>query len=117
MYTISKDFHFSYSHQLCNLPEGHQCARLHGHNAIVKVELTSDTLNEHGFILDYGELKPLKQYLDDHFDHRHLNDVVDFIPTAENLAKHLYEWCVAEGWPVSGVGWSETPKTWAWYRG
>ena len=43
MYRISKEFHFSASHQLTDLPADHQCARLHGHNYIVVVELNSDT--------------------------------------------------------------------------
>ncbi|MFD0858935.1 6-carboxytetrahydropterin synthase QueD [Roseovarius aquimarinus] len=117
MYRITKEFHFSASHQLFGLPEEHQCARLHGHNYIVVIELTSETLNRHGFIRDYLELAPLKRYIDDELDHRHLNDVLgDDCVTAERMAKHLYEWCAAR-WPeTSAVKVSETPKTWAEYR-
>lgn len=115
-FTISKEFHLSYSHQLTGLPEGHQCARVHGHNAIVRVTLESRRLNDAGLILDYADLSPLKTYLDDCFDHRHLNDVVDFNPTSELLCHHLYAWCLNQGWPVKLVEWSETPKTWASYR-
>jgi 6-pyruvoyltetrahydropterin/6-carboxytetrahydropterin synthase len=115
-YTISKRFELSYSHELRGLPEGHQCARCHGHNAVVEVELSARYLNDVGFVLDYGELAPLKQWLDETMDHRHLNEVVSFNPTAELLAHHVGLWCHAQGWPVSRVGWSETPKTWAyWY--
>lgn len=114
-YTISKRFEFSASHTLADLPPEHQCARLHGHNIVVEVELTAQDLNPVGFVLDYGELAPLKRWLDDSFDHRHLNDVVDFNPTAENFARHIHQWCAARGWPVTRVGWSETPKTWAHY--
>ncbi|HUM68046.1 MAG TPA: 6-carboxytetrahydropterin synthase, partial [Chloroflexota bacterium] len=39
MYTISKQFHFSASHQLNGLPLEHQCARLHGHNYEVELIL------------------------------------------------------------------------------
>ena len=60
MYRITKEFHFSASHQLSHLPDNHQCARLHGHNYIVIVELASKTLNAEGFVRDYGELKALK---------------------------------------------------------
>ena len=45
MYRITKEFHFSASHQLSHLPDDHQCARLHGHNYIVVVELASASLN------------------------------------------------------------------------
>lgn len=115
-YTITKDFELSYSHQLDGLPAGHPCARTHGHNGIVRVELASDTLNEIGFVVDYGDLAPLKAWLDRTFDHRHLNDVIPFNPTAEQLAAYVHGWCVAQGWPVRAASWSETPKTWATCR-
>jgi len=62
MYLISKEFHFSASHQLDYLPESHQCARLHGHNYIVVVELASESLNDDGFVRDYTELSLFKDY-------------------------------------------------------
>ncbi|MDE1904869.1 MAG: 6-carboxytetrahydropterin synthase QueD [Rhodospirillales bacterium] len=119
MFTISKTFDFSASHILDGLPEGHQCGRLHGHNYKVEVVLEGMALDERGFVMDYGDLAPFKAYLDDTFDHRHLNDLPAFHgvnPTAENMARHLHDWCRAEGWPVARVGVSETPKTWAWYE-
>ena len=73
---ITKEYSFSASHQLKDLPETHQCARLHEHNYVVRVELASATLNSHGFVRDYQELAPLKAYIDDALDHRHLNDVL-----------------------------------------
>jgi 6-pyruvoyltetrahydropterin/6-carboxytetrahydropterin synthase len=117
MYRITKEFHFSASHQLFGLPDDHQCSRLHGHNYIAVIELASDTLNAHGFVRDYLELAPLKRYIDDALDHRHLNDVLgDDCVTAERMAKHLYDWCAAR-WPeTAAVRVSETPKTWAEYR-
>ncbi|TJZ93456.1 6-carboxytetrahydropterin synthase QueD [Paracoccus gahaiensis] len=116
MFRISKEFHFSASHRLDHLAADHQCARLHGHNYIVVVELSAPDLNADGFVRDYHELAPLKAYLDGQFDHRHLNDVLDMPSTAENLARHLFDWCRAR-WPeTSAVKVSETPKTWAEYR-
>ena len=116
MYRISKEFHFSASHQLAHLPADHQCARLHGHNYVVVVELASDQLNSDGFVRDYHELAALKHYIDDDFDHRHLNDVLTVPSTAENMARHFFDWCRAR-WPeTAAVRVSETPKTWAEYR-
>ncbi len=116
MYRISKEFHFSASHQLAHLPADHQCARLHGHNYVVVVELASDQLNSDGFVRDYHELSFLKAYIDEVFDHRHLNDVLSVPSTAENMARHFYDWCRAR-WPETlAVKISETPKTWAEYR-
>jgi 6-pyruvoyltetrahydropterin/6-carboxytetrahydropterin synthase len=80
------------------------------------VELASKDLSEDGFVRDYHDLKPLKDYIDTRFDHRHLNDVLDVPSTSEHLARHFYDWCAAR-WPeVSAVKVSETPKTWAEYR-
>jgi len=117
MYRITKEFHFSASHQLSYLPDGHPCARLHGHNYIVKVELASEALDQNSFVIDYHDLAPLKDYIDQTLDHRHLNEVFDHDHmTAEFLARTLYDWCKAR-WPqVSAVMVSETPKTWAEYR-
>ena len=115
MYKISKEFHFSASHVLNGLPESHPCGRLHGHNYIVKVNLSSAQLNNVGFVVDYGELTPLKKYIDDVLDHRHLNDIFDFQPSAENLAKHLFDWCKERWHNVTSISVSETPKTWATY--
>ena len=100
-----------------DLPPEHPCARLHGHNYVLVVELSSETLNAHGFVRDYLELAPLKAYIDAELDHRHLNDVLgNDMVTAERLAKHIYDWCCAR-WPeTSAVKVSETSKTWAEYR-
>lgn len=118
MYTISKQYHFSASHQLKGLSDDHPCARLHGHNYIVEVELQSGALNATGFVRDYRELDALKTYIDETFDHRHLNEVLgDNGTTAEHLARHFFDWCRSK-WPeVSAVRISETPRTWAEYRG
>lgn len=116
MYTIQKRFEFSASHQLKGLPDNHQCARLHGHNYIVEVVLQADTLNDVGFVVDYGDLKPFKEYIDGTLDHRHLNQVLDFQTSAENIARHLFAWCKSR-WPQTvAVRVSETPKTWAEWR-
>ncbi|MCF6120305.1 MAG: 6-carboxytetrahydropterin synthase QueD [Mesorhizobium sp.] len=117
MFHISKEFHFSASHQLTSLPPNHQCARLHGHNYIVVVELSAKELDALGFVRDYHDLAPLKRYIDESFDHRHLNDVLGHEKvTAECLARHFYEWCKARLPQTTAVRVSETPKTWAEYR-
>ncbi|WP_411034128.1 6-carboxytetrahydropterin synthase QueD [Shinella sp. BYT-45] len=117
MFRITKEFHFSASHQLKGLPDGHPCARLHGHNYVVEVELAAEALDENGFVRDYHELSVFKRYLDETFDHRHLNDVLGHdTVTAEWLARHLFDWCRERLPETSAVRVSETPKTWAEYR-
>ena len=116
MYKISKEFAFSASHILEGLPENHPCTRLHGHNYIITIHLRSNELNETGFVKDYRELDVIKRYIDDKLDHRHLNDLFAFNPSAENIAKHLYNTFVAMIPEIYAVEVSETPKTTAIYE-
>lgn len=116
MYTISKEFHFSASHVLHGLPDGHQCGRLHGHNYIVVAVLAAPGLNQTGFVRDYGELNLFKTYIDAKLDHRHLNDAFDCNPTAENMARILFQMFVHDYPELVAIRISETPRTWAEYR-
>lgn len=120
MYEISKDFAFEASHRLDGLPEEHQCARLHGHSYRVRVILAGNALDEHGFILDYGLLKPFGAWVDAHLDHRYLNDVLPIQPSAENMARHLHgvllDLVPLPDGVAASVAVSETQKTWASYR-
>jgi 6-pyruvoyltetrahydropterin/6-carboxytetrahydropterin synthase len=51
-------------------------------------------LDEHGFVTDFGDLAPFGDYLKTTFDHRLINDQVDFHPTSELLAAHFGRWFV-----------------------
>ncbi len=78
MLTITKEFHFSASHVLDRLPSWHPCARMHGHNYAVVIELSGrrEDLTEAGFVRDYRDLDAFKQWMDETFDHRHLNEAL-----------------------------------------
>ena len=90
MHEISKEFHFSASHILNGLPEGHPCGRLHGHNYVIEVTLRSNELDDIRMVEDYGKLKDIKQFVDERIDHRHLNEICIGNPTAENIAVWIY---------------------------
>jgi 6-pyruvoyltetrahydropterin/6-carboxytetrahydropterin synthase len=131
---ISKEFHFSAAHRLSGLHKDHPCSRLHGHNYIVEVLLVGQ-LNSVGFVQDYGELDKIKYYIDTELDHRYLgygplvdplgegpqgetiDPVLDFNPTAELLARHIYQMCKEDYPLLSSVHVSETVKTDAIYSG
>ncbi|MGH3871580.1 MAG: 6-carboxytetrahydropterin synthase QueD [Pseudonocardiaceae bacterium] len=122
MYRIGKRFSFDAAHILRGLPVGHKCARLHGHTYAVEIELSGRQLTAPGFVADFGDLAAFQSYLDENFDHRLLNDVLDVEPTSELLAEHFFGWCVAHLEPVVGgrftaVRVSETPSSWAEFRG
>jgi 6-pyruvoyltetrahydropterin/6-carboxytetrahydropterin synthase len=114
MFTIRKQFEFSAAHQLYGLPPDHQCARKHGHNYCVEVVLAAQTLDATGFVVDYGELKALREHLDKYYEHRDLNDFYEQ-PCAELIARELFRFCKTT-WPqTTMVRVSETSKTWAEY--
>lgn len=119
-FTISKTFTFAASHQLTGLEEGHQCARLHGHNYEIDIEL-SGRLDAAGMVYDYGRLAPFRQLLDERYDHRHLNQVMEGNPTAENLAYRLFYEAfdaldLAGQAALSAIRVRETPRSSAEYR-
>lgn len=117
MYKISKEFAFSAAHALHGLPDDHPCSRMHGHNYVVTVHLRSEKLNDTGFVRDYNELKPVKEYIDAHLDHRNLNDIMDPLnSSAENLAKMLYDVFKPQFPELYAIEVSETPKTSAIYE-
>jgi 6-pyruvoyltetrahydropterin/6-carboxytetrahydropterin synthase len=117
MYTIRKEFHFSASHSLKGLPKEHPCSNLHGHNYVITVELQTQKLDNVGFVVDYRKLEPIKQFIDLQLDHRHLNDITLRLvnPTAENLAKLIFERFKKDFPTLVAVEVSETPKTTARY--
>lgn len=118
MYEISKMFKFSAAHHLGGLPVGHQCGRVHGHNYTVTVTLLSSALDVTGFVVDYGDLAPIKRMIDAGYDHRDLNDRLAQ-PTAENLARQFFDDIASLGEPWCGllhrVTVSETDTTTATY--
>lgn len=121
-FRISKDFEFSAAHQLNGLSALHPCSRLHGHNYIVRIVIDSEVVDDVGFVIDYAKFDWFKRLLDTEYDHRNLNSIVMFNPTAENLARHfcskVMKWLdetYSDRVFVINVGVSETPKTWAFY--
>lgn len=107
---ICKQYAFSASHQLPNVPNGHPCGRLHGHNYLVEIEARGEIGLKSGWLVDFAELDKNMAPILDRLDHHHLNDVVEN-PTAEILA----QW-IMDQYPVKYIYrvrvW-ETPKCWA----
>ncbi len=67
-------------------------------------------------MIDYRELEAIKNYIDNTFDHRHLNDILTVNPTAENIAQNLFEKFKPRFPQLCKVEISETPKTKAAYE-
>ncbi len=133
MYQVTKHIEFCYGHRLLNY-DG-QCRHLHGHNARVEVDLVADTLDERGMVVDFSDMKrQIKTWIDENLDHRMLLNrqdpilpvlqergeehyVMDQNPTAENIARLIFEQVRARGLPVIEVRLWETPSSYASYRG
>jgi 6-pyruvoyltetrahydropterin/6-carboxytetrahydropterin synthase len=115
VYRIGIEYQFESGHYLTGLPAEHKCARPHGHNYVLRVEFASETLDATGFVIDYFDARPIKDYIDVTWDHRMLNDVVDFNPTVENLVRFLYDKFKGQFPQLSAVEIRETPTTFARY--
>ena len=93
-FTIGKTFDFEAGHRLSGLPPEHKCSRQHGHSYQVEVVLTAPSLEEPGFVTDFGTLAPFKEFLDTELDHHNLHEILPFDPTSERLAQFLAGWFI-----------------------
>jgi 6-pyruvoyltetrahydropterin/6-carboxytetrahydropterin synthase len=121
MYRIAKRYAFAASHVLEGLGEQHPCARLHGHNYEVDIVAESDELDAAGVVVDFSALDDVKHWIDAALDHRHLNDVMEAPPSAEAIAKLIFDWCRANlrpeiGQRITAVRVWETPRAYAEYQ-
>lgn len=85
MYYVSKRLEISSAHSL-SLSYESKCEALHGHNWIVIVHCKSRELNVDGMVTDFTAIK---KKIEGTLDHRNLNEVFDFNPTAENIARWI----------------------------
>jgi 6-pyruvoyltetrahydropterin/6-carboxytetrahydropterin synthase len=132
MFRVSREIDFCYGHRLLNY-EG-KCRYLHGHNAKLIITIEAKELDRRGMVMDFGDIKrDITRWIDDHLDHRmllHREDpivpvlqgmgeplfLMDANPTAENIAKLLYEFAQQQGFPVVETKLWETVHCYATYR-
>ena len=92
IYRITVENDFSSAHRLREY-EG-KCSSLHGHNWKVQLTVRAARLDERGISIDFGQLKRLLAELVSRYDHVDLNQTPPFDkinPTAENIARTLFE--------------------------
>jgi len=94
MFQLEIRDHFDSAHMLPNYIG--KCGRMHGHRWRVVVLVQGQKLNGMGMLVDFCRLKEILKAICEQLDHRVLNDLVP-IPTAEYLAKHIYN-CFVKMW-------------------
>ena len=131
MFRVSREIDFCYGHRLLNY-EG-KCRHLHGHNGRVVITLESPQLDARGMVLDFSDIKDVvSRWIDEKLDHRMLlrrddpvvplleglgepMHLMDVNPTAENIARLIFDYTAARRFPVVEVRLWETPRCYATY--
>lgn len=131
MYRVTETIEFCYGHRLLRYKG--KCAHLHGHNGRVEIELASPSLNDQSMVADFSDISRIvKEWIDQNLDHRmllHKDDplvplllkhdepvfVMENDPTAEAIARVVFDHAVSRGLPVSAVRLWETGSSIASY--
>ena len=131
MHRIAREISFCYGHRLLHY-DG-KCRHLHGHNGKAILTLEAAQLDGQGMVVDFARLKRVVGgWIDEAIDHKmllHRDDpmlpffqaqgepvyVMDVNPTAENIARLIYEYTAAQGFPVVEVQLWETDTCQASY--
>lgn len=132
MFRVSREIDFCYGHRLLNY-DG-KCKYLHGHNGRAIITIESATLDERGMVLDFSDIKNVvSAWIDEKLDHRMLLQRTDPVvpllekmgeplflmddnPTAENIARLIFEFTASRGFPIVECQLWETPRCFATYR-
>lgn len=131
-YRVTRTVHFCYGHRL--LDYDGKCRHLHGHNGVLEVDIEGEQLDGLGMVADFTLVRDVvKEWVDANLDHRmvlcrrdpavplleELGEplyLLDENPTAENIARHVYEQAHGRGLMVAEVRLWETPSSCATYR-
>jgi len=89
---VFRVFQIEAAHHLPNVPEGHKCARIHGHSFRIEVHVSGEVGEHTGWVMDFADLRVAFQPLFDQLDHRYLNEIEGLEnPTSENLARWIWQ--------------------------
>jgi 6-pyruvoyltetrahydropterin/6-carboxytetrahydropterin synthase len=131
MFSVTREISFCYGHRLLHY-DG-KCRYLHGHNGRAVITLAAADLDALGMVLDFSRLKRVVGgWIDEHLDHKmllHRDDpvlprlrelgepvyVLDVNPTAENVARLIFDYTAGQGFPVVEVKLWETDTCYATY--
>lgn len=127
MYSVTKKIHFCYGHRLLNYTG--KCRHLHGHNGLLEIRIDKPELDDLGMVMDFVEIKSVvKNWVDEELDHKLILNVADPMipefdkhkqpyitlqgnPTAEAIARYIFDHCLAQKLPIHSVRLWETPDS------
>jgi 6-pyruvoyltetrahydropterin/6-carboxytetrahydropterin synthase len=133
MFLVAREIRFCYGHRL--LEYAGKCRHLHGHNGRAVISLAAQELDSLGMVMDFSHIKRVvSAWIDDKLDHKmllHKDDPLlpllmqhnqpvfplDANPTAENIARLIYDYTDQQGFPVVQVQLWETDDSYATYTG
>jgi 6-pyruvoyltetrahydropterin/6-carboxytetrahydropterin synthase len=131
MFRVTREIDFCYGHRL--LDYDGKCKYLHGHNGRAVITIESPRLDERGMVFDFAEIKRVvSNWIDENLDHRMIlrrDDparqpleklgeplyLVDVNPTAENIARLIFDYAKSQSLPIVEVRLWETPRCFATY--
>lgn len=92
IFTVYREIFFSSAHRLRNY--NGKCENLHGHNWRVRLYVSTEELDETGFVVDFKVLDKILKDVTDILDHQNINELSSFSeinPTAENIARFIFD--------------------------
>ena len=131
MFSVTRELTFCYGHRL--LDYAGKCRHLHGHNGRAVITLSAPALDGLGMVVDFSLLKRIVGgWIDANLDHKmllHRDDpalpllrslgepvfVTDTNPTAEAIARLIFDAVVRHEFPVVEVRLWETDSSVATY--
>ncbi|MEQ8768226.1 MAG: 6-carboxytetrahydropterin synthase QueD [Planctomycetota bacterium] len=115
---LTREFRFEAAHRLPFVPEGHKCARLHGHSFRCEVAVVGPVDPDTGWFLDFAVIEEACAPLREQLDHRYLNEVPGLEnPTSEILAAWLWDRLEGSLPGLSSITVQETCTSKCIYRG
>lgn len=115
---ITKEYRFEAAHRLPCVPEGHKCARTHGHSYRVEVSARGEPDPSTGWLIDFAVIDDAWHDLHLRLDHQNLNDVPGLEnSTCENIAIFIWRALASRISLLSSVTVWETHDSRCTYRG
>ena len=115
---VYRIFQIEAAHRLPNVPDGHKCARIHGHSFRIEVHVSGPLGEKSGWVMDFADINQAFQPLFDRIDHHYLNDIEGLEnPTSENRARWVWRGLIGQLPGLSQVVVQETCNSGCIYRG